>query len=242
MPEVLVSDRGANLLSALMKEVSEVMGMKKVNTTAYHPQADGLVENFNRSLQAMVAKSVDTFGTDWDEYLPHLLFAYRTRPHDSTGESPFFLLYGRDARLPTELALSAKCMPYQVDLDDYRTELVHSLSETWRIARESVAKALKRQKKAYDKHSWPRSFREGDRVMVYMPVERNGRNRKLSRLYFGPYRVLEVHPNGLTVRPVDRITEPLIRVNQDRVTICPKELPDKSWLGRRRTSRRGRQN
>ena len=242
VPEVLVSDRGANLLSTLMKEVSEVMGMKKVNTTAYHPQTDGLVENFNRSLQAMVAKSVDTFGTDWDEYLPHLLFAYRTRPHDSTGESPFFLLYGRDARLPTELALSAKRTPYQVDLDDYRTELVHSLSEAWRIARESVAKAQKRQKKAYDKHSRPRSFREGDRVMVYMPVERNGRNRKLSRPYFGPYRVLEVHPNGLTVRPVDRITEPSIRVNQDRVTICPKELPDKSWLGRRRTSRRGRQN
>ena len=61
------------------------MGMQKINMTTYHPQADRLVENFNRTLQAMIAKSVDVFGTDWDEYLPQLLFAYRTKPHDSTG-------------------------------------------------------------------------------------------------------------------------------------------------------------
>ena len=61
------------------------MGMQKINMTAYHPQADRLVENFNRTLQAMIAKSVDVFGTDWDEYLSQLLFAYRTKPHDSTG-------------------------------------------------------------------------------------------------------------------------------------------------------------
>ena len=72
VPEMLISDRGANLLSTLMKEVSEVMGMRKINTTAYHPQADVLVENFNRTLQAMIAKSVEVFGTDWDEYLPKL--------------------------------------------------------------------------------------------------------------------------------------------------------------------------
>jgi hypothetical protein len=103
-----------------MKEVSEVMGMRKIN------------------------KSVDVFGTDWDEYLPQLLFAYRTKPHDSTGESPFYPLYGRDARIPIELALSAKRTPYQVDMDDYRTELVHGLLEAWRIAKKSVAKAQKR--------------------------------------------------------------------------------------------------
>ena len=98
VPEMLAnSDRGANLLSALMKEVCEVMGIRRLNTTDYHPQVDGLVENFNHTLQAMITKSVDVFGTDWDKYLPYLLFTYRTKPHDSTGESPFYLLYGRNA-------------------------------------------------------------------------------------------------------------------------------------------------
>ena len=61
------------------------MGMQKINMTAYHPQADRLVENFDRTLQSMIAKSVDVFGIDWDEYLPQLLFAHHTKPHDSTG-------------------------------------------------------------------------------------------------------------------------------------------------------------
>ena len=118
-----------------------------------------MVENFNRTLQAMIAKSVDVFGTDWDEYLHHL-FVYRTKPHDS-----------------------------------------------------------KPAKRAYNRHSPPKTFREGDCVMVYMPVERTGKNRKLSRPYFGPYQVLEVHPNSLTMRPVDHPNEQSIRVNQDQVTV-----------------------
>ena len=80
-------------------------------------------------------------------------------------------------------------------------ELVHGLSEAWRTARELVAKPLKRQKRVYDRHSQPQTFQEGDCVMVYMPVERNGKNCKLSRPYFGPYRVLEVHPNILANCP-----------------------------------------
>ena len=52
VPEYLVSDHGANLLSVLMSEVYEVTGIHKSSTTAYHPQADGLVENFNKTLRA----------------------------------------------------------------------------------------------------------------------------------------------------------------------------------------------
>ena len=51
--------------------------------------------------------------------------------------------------------------------------------------------------------------------MVLMPQEQTGKNRKLNRPYFGPYRVLEVHPNGATVVPVDRPKDPSIRVNLD---------------------------
>ena len=62
--------------------------MQKLNTTAYHHQADGLVENFNRTLWAIL-KYAAKFGVNRDKHL-HLCFAYRTKPHESTGESPFF--------------------------------------------------------------------------------------------------------------------------------------------------------
>ena len=55
----------------------------------------------------MIAKYISQYGDNWDEYLPKLLFPFCTKCHDSTGESPFFLLYGRDAGLPEE-TLSTK--------------------------------------------------------------------------------------------------------------------------------------
>ena len=102
VPGGLLSDRGANLLSRLFTDVCKLLGMQKINTTAYRPQGDGLVENFNRTLQAMLAKHAKEFGPSCDLHLQQLLFAYRPRPHSSSGESPFYLLYGRDPHLPTE--------------------------------------------------------------------------------------------------------------------------------------------
>ena len=77
VPTQLLSDRGASFLSNLMRKVYELLGLKKVNTTAYHPQTDGLVERFNRTLTDMLSKKVKKGGKDWDQQLPYVLFAYR---------------------------------------------------------------------------------------------------------------------------------------------------------------------
>ena len=154
-------------------------GMKKVNTTAYHPQTDGLVENFNRTLRSMLAKHSRKFGAQWDIHLQQLLFAYRTKPHESTGESPFFLVYGRDARLPTESVLDNSPSPYTVDREDHGIELARGLSLAWEIARAEIGKAQRHQKEQYDKKAKPVQYREGARVMVYMPQETTTKDRKL---------------------------------------------------------------
>ena len=239
VPEELLSDRGANLLSTMILEICKLTGMKKLNTTSYHPQTDVLVENFNRTLRAMIAKYCETYGTNWDEYLQRLLFAYRTKVHETTNESPFFLLYGRDARIPTESTLDYQKSPYLVDCDDYKIELMDSLSEAWRVAKQNIASSQNRQKTQHDNRATKKvDMHVGDRVMVYRPHETTGKQRKLARPYFGPYRVMELHPNGVTVRPVDKPKDPTIRVNIDRVTLCPQELPNTSWLGPKRCSRR----
>ena len=105
VPAQLLSDRGAVFLSKLLAKVYQLMGMKKLNTSAYHPQTNGLVEQFNHTLLGMLAESAQQDGNDWNICLPLMLFAYRASPQTSTGESPFYLLYGRDPRLPTEAAL-----------------------------------------------------------------------------------------------------------------------------------------
>ena len=142
VPEQILSDRGQNFLSELMLEVCKLLGTKKINTTGYHPQTDGLIERLNRTLISMLSKCVTKHGRDWDERLPYILFAYRVSVHESAKESPFYLLYGRDARLPTETVLSQPTTPYQLDMQDYRTELVTHLSDAWSLAQQNITKAV----------------------------------------------------------------------------------------------------
>ena len=111
---------------------------------------------------------------DWDEHLP---FVYRV----SAQESPFYLLYGRDARIPTETVLSHSRSPYAVDVVEYKEELACKMSLAWKIAHESIEKAQRIQKKAYDKRAREVDLRVGEHVMVFMPSESQGKNWKLTR-------------------------------------------------------------
>ena len=108
-----------NFQSELMNEVCKLVGTVKINTAGYHPQCDGLVEKFNSTIINMLSKCVEKHGRDWDDHLPYLLFAYRVAVQESTQESPFFLLYGRDPRVPTETALTQPSTSYQVEFPDY---------------------------------------------------------------------------------------------------------------------------
>ena len=131
IPEQLLSDRGANFLSELILETCKVLGVKKLNTSGYHPQTDGLVEKFNSTLTNMIAKSYESRPY---QQLPFLLFTYCISAQESTKDSLSFLLYGHDARVPTESALSFQRIPYVIDYDDYKEELMDSFSSAWKNA------------------------------------------------------------------------------------------------------------
>ena len=138
VPEALLSDRGANLLSHLMQDVCTLLGVKKLNTTAYHPQCDGMIERFNRTLKGMLCKHAAKFGVQWDTYLYGVLWAYRNTPHESTGEKPSFLLYSHDCRSPTEAAFLPPSSLDPVEVDDYREEVMISLSAARELATKSI--------------------------------------------------------------------------------------------------------
>ena len=175
VPNEILSDRGAAFLSRLLKEVCTLIGIKKVNTTAYHPQSDGLVERFNRTLTDMLAKSVEKDGKNWDERLPFVLFAYRSSPQASTGESPFYLLYGRDPQLPTETAIAhTPITRVRIDVDTHKGEVFKNIQETWQLARENIKKAQRRQKMYYDRQTRKPTFHVGDRVFLFTPSAKSG--------------------------------------------------------------------
>ena len=235
VPEALLSDRGANLLSHLMRDVCEMLGMEKLNTTAYHPECDGMVERFNRTLKSMLRKRAAQFGNQWDRHLPALPWAYRNTPHDTTGEKPSFLLFGWDCRSPAEAALLPVGSMELTDVQDYREELVLSLSSARETAQKTIRKAQKRYKKNYDRRSDNHSYRVGGWVMIRSPSEETGRLRKLSRLWHGPYRVTSRNETNITAVKVYYPRESAIQVHQLRVKPCPPGFPAGFyWYGAKR--------
>ena len=224
VPRQLLSDRGPAFLSKLFLGICSVLGVKKVNTTAYHPQTDGLVERFNRTLVDMLAKRISCGGKEWDEILPYALFAYRSTAQSSTGESPFRLLYGRDPQLPTESMLESPTRRETVPLDDYQAAMTQQMGEMWAVAQRNLRKAQKRQKYHHDQHARDSTLRVGERVFVHTPTLKKGPAYKLASPFKGPYRVVATHDNGVEIVPVANPRSPPIRVALNRVRRCPDEV------------------
>ena len=229
VPSEILSDRCRAFLSGLMRELETLLGFHKVNTSAYHPQTDGLVERYNRTLTAMLSKTVEKTGLDWDERLPYVLFAYRASEQQSTLESPFFLLYGRDPRLPTPALLCPVKAQKVLDLKEYGAELQAKMVDAWECARRNVTKAQRKQKQFYDQKSWPGRFTMGERVFLFKPAEKMGERRKFARPFHGPYRIMEVGENTAKIRRVDQPEDEPILVAQERLRRCPVEVANECW-------------
>ena len=100
IPREILTDQGTQFMSHVMQEVNRLLAVQGKSTTPYHPQCNGLVERSNATLVTMLKKLASEQPRCWDRFIPALLFAYREVPQESTGFSPFELLYGRTVRGP----------------------------------------------------------------------------------------------------------------------------------------------
>ena len=87
-------------------------------------------------------KKVEQNGKDWDSHLPFVLFAYRASIQESVRESPFYLLYGRNPRLPTALNMEGSS-GQNIDVDTYKEEEAVKMNEPWELARISSEESEK---------------------------------------------------------------------------------------------------
>ncbi|XP_040070994.1 uncharacterized protein LOC120843638 [Ixodes scapularis] len=191
VPNEVLSDRGTNFTSDLMKEVARLLSIRQLYTTPYHPMANGLVEKFNVTLKLMLKRMCAEKPRDWDRYLAPLLFAYREVPQVSLGFSPFELLYGRHVRGPLAI-LKELWTNHQLDEEEKTTyhhvfDLRNRLEETCKLAHEELAKAGARYSKMYNRKTKERLFQPGNKVLILLPTD----NNKLLLQWKGPFEVKE---------------------------------------------------
>ena len=162
-PEILHSDQGCNFESSILAQTLQAFGVHKSRTTAYHPQGDGMVERFNRSLLQLLRAYVDT-QSEWEHYLPLVLYAYRTSTHSSTGVSPFLLMYGCN---PSSTPFSKS---NKFDSPSYPAHLQAKLAELRDFVEANLTEAAHHQKCAYDQRTSVHSFSAGEPVWLSAPT------------------------------------------------------------------------
>lgn len=198
VPKEILSDQGTNFMSSLITELCKLLSIRKLNTTPYHPQANGLVERFNGTLKRMLQIYAQDEPGKWDKLLPYLLFAYREVPQETTGFSPFELLYGRYVRGPLgilreSLEEDEADSQLQPSVLSYILETREKLAKMADIVSENEEVSKIEQKRYYDRKARHRSFEVGDKVLVLLPTS----TKKLLAQWKGPVSVTE------KVSPVD---------------------------------------
>jgi len=218
-PKILLTDRGKQFTGKLMTEVNRLLGIRKDTTTAYHPQTDGLVERFNHTLIDMIAKFVAGHQKDWDIYIPYVLFAYRTSPQGSTGDSPFYLMMGRTPMAPEDIAMGAKGDAEKMP------EVLKRLGEARELAKKNIEWAQAKQREQYNQQREAQEFGIGQLVLVSVPAVKKGRVRKLTSKWRGPYIVLGRRGgNNYFVRAKDNEKDTqVIHVERMKPYFSPKE-------------------
>ena len=189
IPREILTDQGSNFQAQLLRELYCLLHIDALRTSPYHPQSGGLVERFNQTLKGMLRKAPYQEGKDWDRLIPFLLFAYREVPQESTGFSPFELLYGRDVRGPLDILKETWSSDKQSNLNviSYVLMMRDRLESMAAEANKKEEIAKLKQKMWYDKEARECSLDPGDKVLVLLPTS----SSKLEAQWQGPYTVEE---------------------------------------------------
>ena len=173
------------------------LGIGRKLTANYHPQTN-MTERVNRTLKAQIAIYAQQHPHLWDKEIQKFAFAIRTSVNETTGDTPAYLNFGRDLRMPIDLLIGAPISgPPPVTLEhkfirQYRTDLTNNLQVVFTLVREHSEVQKQHQKHNYDKHTSNRQFLLGDLVWVQSPtpqIDGTTITGKLRPKYQGPCRL-----------------------------------------------------
>ena len=219
-PARLHSDQGANFESRVIRRLCALYGIKKSRTTPYHPQGNAQTERFNRTLHGLLRSLSIEQKAKWPEHLQHVVDAYNVTPQATTGYSPFYLMFGRHARLPVDMLFGE-----QEASEDEPWVTLHQrrLQEAYAVVNRRLKQAAAERKKIFDRKARDLPIAVG--IEVYMRNHPPGRNKIQDAFRDRVYRVVRRHgeQNVYTVEPADGFGNPRT-VGRAELKICERPL------------------
>ena len=163
-PEVLISDRGCEFVNSSVDALCKACDVERRTTTPYHPQTNGKIERFHRTLKGIIERLMTTTRANWESQLGPALSAYRNTVSETTGYTPFEALYGRKVRMP--LTIAKRNSPEGEFLQDDR---IAALTQVWRGARDGLRRERERNEAQQRKKTLAKPLRVGDSVIMLLP-------------------------------------------------------------------------
>ena len=144
-PETIHHDQGGEFENKLFYNLEKLSGIRHLRTTPYHPQGNGQVEMFNRTLLSMLRALPEKQKSRWRDHLNKVVHAYNCTRHDSTGFSPFYLMFGRAPRLPIDIMFGLKPPVGYSTYPEYVRNWRRAMKEAYDLASAHAKKRV---------HSW----------------------------------------------------------------------------------------
>ncbi len=188
-PRILQTDQGANFVSEVFRTTCKILRIKKIQSTAFHPESQGGIERSHRVLAEYLRHYVDEDQMNWDHWVSFATYSYNTTKHSATGFTPFELLFGRLSTVPS--AINGPPEP-QYNYDNYVSELKSRLQTVHYQARQNLLASKDKSKEYYDQATGETKLKVGDKVLLYDETVRRGRSSKLSAKWIGPYILTEL--------------------------------------------------
>ncbi|MCG8044300.1 MAG: DDE-type integrase/transposase/recombinase [Candidatus Thiodiazotropha taylori] len=194
-PRTIVSDRGRNFMSKLVKALCEMFQITRHYTSSYHPQTNATVERVNSTLTQTLRAYVNKEQSNWPSLLPSIMMAFRSSPCTESHQfTPFHLLFGKEMNLPIDTALIPKPSLGQ-NARQYFEELIQKLKVSQEIATKNMEAAKDQAKIRHDIKAEVPTFKRNDVVLLRTKRTEEGLSAKLSDKYTGPFYIVDIGPN-----------------------------------------------
>ena len=143
-PREIVTDQGTQFTSKSMKEITMKYGIWHWKSSAYHPQANGQVESTNKVLESILTKTIHLHHKDWEDRLPEALCAYRITWRNTTGHTPYELVYGKQVLLPIEFQVKTFRMETQLGMnsDEAHKQWILHINELDEIRKDALQRSM----------------------------------------------------------------------------------------------------
>ena len=188
----ILSDNGTEFKNKLFEQIAKELGVKhKIYTAPYRPSSNGRIEGFNNFLKSCIAKHISS-QLEWTSVIPLVCAAYNFLPNEHSKESPFFLMFGRDAVLPLNSLLSPQLRYLGNDLNVLSLE---ALKNMHLIVTENLRKARTRRDSTLPKHL-PHHFTAGDTVLI-----KNHTAGPFDPRYIGDFHIVSFKGNQVELIP-----------------------------------------